>query len=502
MAAGRDPEGAPPQRWAAARAGLALSIPAALALAAAWAAGAVAPGVAAAVWLASAAGAALLARRHYAALAAVGRFLAARAGPDAPPPPAPDARRLAELSDGGGEVGALAGAAIQGDRRWERRLDESGAAAEGAARLVESLPGPLLLVDRAERITLANAAAREAFGARVSGGGLQTAIRDPGLNAAARAALAGEGGREVEIVGPEPPGRVYVARVAPVAGPDGTACLVAFSDITEARRAENMRSEFVANVSHELRTPLTTLHGFVETLRGPARDDAEARGRFLEVMAGQTERMTRLVSDLLSLSRIEAREHHPPTDRVDIAGVLSRAAAAAGVEARRKGMRIALDLADGLPPVAGDADDLAQVAQNLIDNAVKYGRDGTEARVEARLDGAPPASWPGPPGPAVAIAVADRGEGIEREHIPRLTERFYRVDTARSRALGGTGLGLAIVKHIVARHRGALHIASEAGRGSVFTVYLPPAPPAPGGEDGGGHGNGGDGGASENFSQP
>ncbi|MEX1109203.1 MAG: ATP-binding protein, partial [Dongiaceae bacterium] len=274
--------------------------------------------------------------------------------------------------------------------------------------------------------------------------------------------------------------------------------IVSLHDITPIRRAEQLRADFVANASHELRTPLSTLVGFIETLRGPASDDEEARGRFLTIMHEQANRMARLVADLLSLSRIELNEHSAPTGRVDVAALLGNVVDALALKAEQRGMRIELgsagdaraagDLA-ALPPIVGDADELAQVFQNLIDNAIKYGRAGTPIRVSAALvtgpvtgtgaggtRSAPGITRPGrPPGRQIAIAVADQGEGIPREHLPRLTERFYRVDAARSRDLGGTGLGLAIVKHIVSRHRGRLEIESEAGKGSVFKILLPAA---------------------------
>jgi two-component system phosphate regulon sensor histidine kinase PhoR len=245
----------------------------------------------------------------------------------------------------------------------------------------------------------------------------------------------------------------------------------ALRDIAAARRSDRMRADFVANASHELRTPLASLLGFVETLRGPARDDEAARDRFLAIMHEQATRMARLIDDLLSLSRIEMNEHVPPTGRVELGEALRRVAETLQQKAAARGMRIEVAVPAGLPPAIGDADELAQLFQNLVDNAIKYGRPETPVRVAARRADRP---LPGAEA-AVAVSVADEGEGIAREHLPRLTERFYRVDTARSRAAGGTGLGLAIVKHIVGRHRGALEIASERGRGSTFTVRLPAA---------------------------
>jgi len=239
------------------------------------------------------------------------------------------------------------------------------------------------------------------------------------------------------------------------------------SDRTRERAIERMRADFVANVSHELRTPLTSLLGFIDTLRGSAADDPPAQQRFLTIMAEQAARMNRLIDDLLSLSRIELVEHQPPTERVDLGALIGRVAA--GFEPRFAERRMALDLSlpPGLPAVKADADQLEQVLQNLLDNAVKYG--GGTVRLAAATASA--GRWPA--GPGVVVSVADHGPGIPRAHIPRLTERFYRVDKGRSRKAGGTGLGLAIVKHIVNRHRGQFLIESEEGQGCTFSVWLP-----------------------------
>ena len=253
--------------------------------------------------------------------------------------------------------------------------------------------------------------------------------------------------------------------------------LLALQDMTKVMRADRLRADFVANASHELRTPLATLLGFIETLRGPAKDDGDARAKFLAIMQEQASRMARLVADLLSLSRIELNEHSVPTEGVRLHAVLASVADSLAMKAAARSMTIELpeDLR-ALPPVQGDQDELIQLFQNLIDNALKYGRAGSPVRVLARASDPPAAMTPARP--AVAVAVIDQGEGIARQHLPRLTERFYRVDTARSRDLGGTGLGLAIVKHIVSRHRGALEIDSEMGQGSRFTIFLPQFEPA------------------------
>jgi len=348
--------------------------------------------------------------------------------------------------------------------------------------ILEGLPLPVLEIDSARRVLLANRASERLFGAIALGRDLVSSIRDPALNEAVDRVLAGEPGREVEVTLALPVERVLAARVEPASLPEagGRSALVALYDMTEVKQADRLRADFVANASHELRTPLASLVGFIETLQGPARDDSEARERFLAIMGEQAQRMARLIADLLSLSRIELNEHQPPTGRVELGPVLAGIAAALAFRAEERRMTIELGgpgpsegvetVADlgRLPAVQGDRDELTQLFQNLIDNAIKYGRAGTAVAV---------AGWREPAGlggrPALAIAVIDQGDGIPREHLPRLTERFYRVDKARSRDLGGTGLGLAIVKHILNRHRGRLAIDSTPGRGSRFTVYLP-----------------------------
>ncbi|MBX6321930.1 MAG: PAS domain-containing protein, partial [Rhodospirillaceae bacterium] len=363
--------------------------------------------------------------------------------------------------------------------------------------ILAGLPDPLILLDGEARIVRANPAAEALFEGPLAGRDLFAVLRAPPVMEAVDAVLGGGAGRVVEVFLPVPVERIFSVRVEPLSAPaaDGTAALLTLHDLTHVRRADRMRADFVANASHELHTPLSTLIGFIETLQGPARDDAEARARFLAIMHDQATRMARLVADLLSLSRIELNEHTAPATPVDVGKVLRGVVATLQLKAAARDMEIVLgvpppgpELAlrtpgdaaalDALPPVLGDADELAQVLQNLIDNAIKYGRAGTPVGIAAWV--VPPAPARRLAGPALAVAVIDRGEGIPRPHLPRLTERFYRVDTARSRDLGGTGLGLAIVKHILNRHRGRLDIASVPGVGSAFTVYLPLAPGAPG----------------------
>lgn len=339
--------------------------------------------------------------------------------------------------------------------------------------VMEALPDPFLLLDSRGRILEANAAARRLLGERIAGKALATVLRSPALLDAWNALQAGREVGKIEFTLPVPVERHLQAVLKSLAAEPGAArsaaALLVLTDVTPMKRLERMRADFVANVSHELRTPLSVLSGFIETLRGPARDDPEARERFLDIMADQGRRMARLIEDLLSLARIEMNEHLRPTERVDLNDLLRGVAAALEPLAQASGAVLRVDLSESLPPVSGDRDQLYQVFQNLLDNAIKYGASGGVVTIEP--------GTPGAPG-HVAVTVRDRGEGISPEHIPRLTERFYRVDNARSRERGGTGLGLAIVKHVLNRHGGRLAIGSAPGQGSAFTVSLPVAAPA------------------------
>jgi two-component system phosphate regulon sensor histidine kinase PhoR len=331
-------------------------------------------------------------------------------------------------------------------------------------------------VDRQRRIVRTNRAAVTLLGTIVPDRDLSTALRHPELLAATDSLLATADG---SFVGPDQVAVALVlsgapeidvmahARRLPRAAADGSLALIVLHDTTALRRAERMRADFVANASHELKTPIAGIMGFIETLRGPARDDAAARERFLGIMAEQAERMRRLVDDLLMLSRIEQHEHARPAAAVDVGRVLGGVRDLLQLKASSREVTVDLAIDSALPPAVGDYDELTIVFQNLIDNAIKYARPATTVRIAARPLGSG----------QLAVAVSDEGDGIPAGHLPRLTERFYRVDNARSRQLGGTGLGLAIVKHIVNRHRGRLDIQSAPGKGSVFTVTLPAAGP-------------------------
>jgi two-component system, OmpR family, phosphate regulon sensor histidine kinase PhoR len=245
-----------------------------------------------------------------------------------------------------------------------------------------------------------------------------------------------------------------------------------FHDLTPLRRVEEMRADFIANASHELRTPLAALSGFIETLQGPARDDTKARERFLAIMQEQARRMARLIDDLLSLSRIELNAHRRPDTPTDLVPIIRQVVDGLETLARDRGVSVNIEAANALN-VLGDHDELVRVFENLVENALKYGAPGK--RVDIKLT--PGTSTHGEA--EAQASVRDYGPGIAPEHLPRLTERFYRVDVSESRAQGGTGLGLALVKHILNRHRGRLTIESALGAGATFTIHLPTANPAP-----------------------
>ena len=342
-----------------------------------------------------------------------------------------------------------------------RRADES---------ILERLPDPLIVLGPDRAVRRANEAARTAFGTEMA-----AVLRHPDLRQAIDRALAASEAPRAHIAAvsvPVPVPREIQATVvglnSPLAG--GRGALVVLSDRTRERAVERMRADFVANASHELRTPLASLIGFIDTLRGPAADDPPAQARFLDIMAEQATRMNRLIDDLLSLSRIELTEHQMPAEDVSLPDLVERMLAAFEIRLKQRRILLKLSIAPDIPTIIGDPDQLEQVLQNLFDNAVKYGREGGLMRVG--LETVPPGGK-FPTRPGLVLSVADDGGGIARRHLPRLTERFYRVDSGRSRAVGGTGLGLAIVKHVVNRHRGVLLIESEEGQGTVFTVWLP-----------------------------
>jgi two-component system phosphate regulon sensor histidine kinase PhoR len=376
------------------------------------------------------------------------------------------------------------GAALVLAGLWSRQGNHPAAASElgrqsiGEQALwrvaIDAVPVPIVVLDGAGNLMHANAMAAELFGSRRLAGHIASVSRAPELLDAVDAALANNETRLVELQERIPLERRLMVTVAPLGGirthPDHPALLIAFRDLSDQDRLARMRADFVANASHELRTPLASLKGFVETLQGPAKDDPAARERFLKVMSEQAGRMTRLIDDLLSLSRVEMREHLPLGTVVDLNDVLAHVVQSLQPLAAESGTSVDLQRTEHPAEVRGDRDELVQVFQNLIHNAIKYGRQG--GRVEITLARQPVAQ--GRPA-QIAVAVSDDGPGIAPQHLPRLTERFYRVSIAASREKGGTGLGLAIVKHILNRHRGELTISSAIGQGSTFRVALPAA---------------------------
>ena len=338
-----------------------------------------------------------------------------------------------------------------------------------ADALLAKIPDPVILVDAHAVLVEANAAAHRLLPLLQRGEPLSLALRAPDvLDAIAEVVSTGRPAK-VEYAERRSAGRAFEVHVSPLHG-RGTSgsdeVVLVFRDLTAARRLERMRVDFIANVSHELRTPLASLLGFVETLQGPARNDPAARDKFLEIMREQAQRMARLIDDLLSLSRIELQAHVQPETPVDVLPIVQHVIDSLSALAAERGVIIALE-ADSRPLIVrGDRDELLRVGENLIENAIKYG--GSGGRVEVALRRAMREDGPG----QIELSVRDYGPGIAPEHLPRLTERFYRVDVTESRQQGGTGLGLALVKHIVNHHRGRLRIESEPGQGATFTVAL------------------------------
>jgi len=330
--------------------------------------------------------------------------------------------------------------------------------------LLAGVPLPALIVGEGERIAATNPPGSALFGEGIVGRHPAMAFRNPSLLKAIVETAADAVQRQVRVaLARDAQDEIFVVTVSAL-GRTGVLCV--FRDVSEEEKAGQMRRDFVANVSHELRTPLTALMGFIETLRHAAREDPVARDRFLTIMEQEAGRMNRLVQDLLHLSRVESEERVRPRDRVDLGDILRSTVVSLRPLAEGAGARIALAGAEAGLEMPGDADQLTQVFTNLVENAVKYGGAGQEVRVKVSREETIR-------GPAIRVDVTDQGEGIDEIHLPRLTERFYRVDTHRSREKGGTGLGLAIVKHIVNRHRGWLKVDSRLGEGSTFSVILP-----------------------------
>ena len=333
--------------------------------------------------------------------------------------------------------------------------------------MIASLPDAAIVLDSDTRVIAFNSAARVIAPALARGAVASLALRVPEVVEAVRDVAATREPRSVEFSQRVPIDRWFVAHVRSLGAASSGMLLLVFHDLTPVHRAEIMRADFIANASHELRTPLAALSGFIDTLLGPARDDADARARFLAIMKTQATRMARLIDDLLSLSRVELTEHMHPETPVDLFPIVRQVVDGLQTLAQDRNVEIRVAQPSDGVMVAGDRDELTRVFENLVENALKYGANGK--RVDIGFSDAV-----SPDGAVeTLVTVHDYGPGIAAEHIPRLTERFYRVDVSQSRAEGGTGLGLALVKHILNRHRGKLVIESEAGQGATFTVRLP-----------------------------
>lgn len=332
--------------------------------------------------------------------------------------------------------------------------------------LIGGLPQPTIVLGRDGRIIAFNAAAATIAPGLRRGEPASIALRMPDLVNAVRRAGEKHEAQRVEFFERVPLDRWFEAFVTPIRLGDDNLMVITFNDLTPLRRVEEMRADFVANASHELRTPLAALLGFVETLQGPAKDDSAAREKFLAIMQAQATRMARLIDDLLSLSRIELNAHVKPDRPVDLVAIVRQVLDGLQMLARDRGVEINVVLPSAPLVVAGDRDELIRALENLVENALKYGASGKRVEVALVRSNAAAA-------PEAQLTVRDYGAGIAREHLPRLTERFYRVDATDSRAQGGTGLGLALVKHVLNRHGGRLSIESTPGEGALFCMHLP-----------------------------
>jgi two-component system, OmpR family, phosphate regulon sensor histidine kinase PhoR len=348
---------------------------------------------------------------------------------------------------------------------------------DGPRSMIDALPDAALMLDARGILMVANATAVEIFGQTFIGEHFGRTARHPELSVAVSAALKSGEKAIFEMVLKTPTERHLDGAASRLTGfgdsAKDPAVLIILQDISEREALARMRMEFVANASHELRTPLAAVSGFIETLRGSAKDDAAAREKFLGIMSEQAQRMTRLIEDLLVLSRVEMRAHLVPVTVADLNHVATESVRLAEPLATKEGAKLILDLTAADTKFPGDYDELLQAAQNLVQNAVKYGRSGGRVTIRTAHE----RDRRG--GVVVKFSVTDDGPGIAAEHLPRLTERFYRVNTAASRQKGGTGLGLAIVKHIAVRHRGRVDVQSAPGQGSTFSLVFPVAEPPP-----------------------
>ena len=334
---------------------------------------------------------------------------------------------------------------------------------------VEAMPKAAFVLDAGGTVRYANAEACRLFAATRPGDLFTLTFRQPEFAESLELAAAGEA-TSVEFRERGGAANTYLVTLSPIRSPGGSVgfLLVMFDDVSDRLAIARMRADFVANASHELRTPLASLTGFIETLLGPARNDPATSVKFLNVMLEQARRMRRLIDDLLTLSRVEMRVYSRPTDKVDLVEVVRHVGEAMQPLAGEHGVEILIEVPADPVTITGDRDELIQLVQNLAENAIRYGASGKRVDIRVKPNAAGRA--------AALVEVQDYGPGIAAEHLPRLTERFYRVDVGASRQMKGTGLGLAIVKHILTRHSGLLKVTSETGQGATFSVELPLSP--------------------------
>jgi two-component system phosphate regulon sensor histidine kinase PhoR len=366
----------------------------------------------------------------------------------------------------------LSGAVAQLNKSWENRKNQLEAAVTENKIAIEVLPDALFILDKDQRIIRTNGMARHIFGHRITHQRIEEVLPIPELlNAIQNVKQV----REVEFhITDREIRRDYYAKVTkfPANSPSSTDMIVTLHDLTELKQIRKMRADFVANASHEMKTPLASIIGLVETMQTSAKNDIEAQAEFLQIMSEQAARMKTLIEDLLSLSKIEA-DTSPPDKDADIAKIINDAKKHLEWAAKQKNVEIVINFKDEIPKMLGDENQLSQVLINLIGNSIKYGNADSDVVVEAKITRKLPLEISEKYDKAIQIDIIDKSDGIAEEHIPRLTERFYRVDTARTRKLGGTGLGLAIVKHTLNRHGGLIRITSKKGVGSTFSVFLP-----------------------------
>lgn len=342
--------------------------------------------------------------------------------------------------------------------------------------IIEKLADPFLLIDEDKKVKIANKSAENVFGEDILNNNISNYLSDAEALSAIDQVIATGNSDTIEFITPVPRSRSLLLRIHSLdetydnndEEDNSRTILLTLYDITSIREAERMRVDFVANVSHELRTPLASILGFIETLQGPAKNDQTAADRFLQIMQDEASRMTRLIEDLLSLSHIEREAHIPPEENISLIKIIGSVTETLNLRCTKKNMVIKITKDREYDNIIGDRDQLTQVFQNLIDNAIKYGDENTEINISLQK-----AESEYSEAEYVQIDITNMGSGIAPEHIERLTERFYRVDTARSRSLGGTGLGLAIVKHIVQRHNGHLSFHSEVGKNTTASILLP-----------------------------